>query len=488
MTFNTLQFIPFALIIFIVHYTVPWQPNKIFLVIASLLFYTSFDPPFVLLLIAQTVIDFWVGNLLHRAEEPRRRKLLLVVSLTVNLGMLGYFKYSDFLIGAMADGLAWFGISLKYPGLGLVLPVGISFYTFHTLSYTIDIYRRKITPAPFIDFLLFVTYFTQLVAGPIVRAAHMLPQLKRRRYPSWHMISLGAWMVILGYTKKIVFADNLADFTGPIFNNPGGFTDFDRFMANLGFEVQIYCDFSGYSDIAIGLCLLMGIHVRRNFRIPYLAIGIADFWRRWHISLSSWIRDYLYIPLGGSRTGLIRHTFNLLFTMTVCGLWHGASWMYVGWGFLHGALLVGEMYLRNAWHWGRERLAAAGATGAAGTLQLLEGSPLFAAGLTLLTLTVITLTWPFFRCHSMADAMLFMQSWYNLTIARTSSFEFASKWKVEACYIFLFFGVHALVFLRRHAFVRLHVPWPAHALLAVTMLFLVANSWASTNVFIYFQF
>jgi len=370
-------------------------------------------------------------------------------------------------------------VELRYPGLGLVLPVGISFYTFHTLSYTIDIYRRKLKPAPFFDFLLFVSFFTQLVAGPIVRAAHMLPQLARRvkRLPSMRMVGLGIWLVTLGFTKKIVFADNLAGYVGGVFQNPRIYDDIERGMALLGFSWQIYCDFSGYSDIAIGLCLIMGFHLKRNFNLPYLARGFSDFWRRWHISLSSWVRDYLFIPLGGSRESGLRTAFNLLLTMSLCGLWHGASWMFVTWGFLHGLCLVAE---RRYTGW----LDSCG--GRLGRWTVHRDGMGYVLLSTAVTFFVVTAIWAFFRGQSMSDALLFAHSFVKLP-----GLILAGKvgyWRDEWWYILLPMLIHVGILARRLFFSRREIHWAAYGFAGALMLFLVTVSWESTNVFIYFQF
>ena len=479
MIFNTLQFLPFIALVILVHYTIPWRSDKVFLLLASLIFYASFDPPFVLVLLWQSIADYYLARFIVAEDRPRVRKAWLIVSLVSNLGLLGFFKYSDFIGENLNTLLGLVGVELRFPGLGLVLPVGISFYTFQTLSYTIDVYRGKLKPAPFIDFMLFVCLFTQLVAGPIVRATHFLPQLARRtrRVPSFRMVGLGAWLVLLGFTKKIVFADGVATYVGGVFKNPAVFSVQDQAMALLSFSWQIYCDFSGYSDIAIGLCLLMGFHLKRNFNLPYLAQGFSDFWRRWHISLSSWIRDYMYIPIGGSRKGDVRTVFNLLVTMGLCGLWHGASWMFIIWGVAHGLCLWAErVYVsfmdRSDWRLGPIAVRR----------DVLAYKVLSVA----VTFFLVSCLWAFFRADSVPDALTILWAFVKLPgLVLTGHL---GMWRDEWTYIAVLMALHVVLLLRRH-FRPNKVPhWTFSGLAGAVMLFLLTVSWESNNVFIYFQF
>ncbi len=479
MVFNTLQFLPFLALVLIFHYLLPWKIDKGFLLLASMFFYATFDPPFLLLLIAQSLIDWTLGRAIGASNRAPIRKALLVASLFVNLGVLFFFKYLDLVADLLNRVFALVGVEVVFPGLGLMLPVGISFYTFHMLSYIIDVYRRRITPAPLIDYLLFVTFFTQLVAGPIVRAGHMLPQFRRKRRPSFRTISLGAWLVILGYFKKIVIADGLANYVGTVFNNPSAFGTHDKALALLGFSIQIYGDFSGYTDIAIGLCCFFGLRLRRNFRWPYLARGMSDFWRRWHISLSSWIRDYVYIPLGGSRIGRARTAFNLIFVMTICGLWHGATWLFALWGALHGIALAIEGYaesrIRDLRAASRDRIARIRDTIAYRFIS------------TAVTVCLVAMGWAFFRAGSVEHAIDMALS-LPMAIASTVLKGNLPSPRNEMFYVALFCAVHLVQFARREITPSGYVNPTLRALAAAVLLFFVFTAWESGNVFIYFQF
>ncbi|MEZ6015537.1 MAG: MBOAT family O-acyltransferase [Planctomycetota bacterium] len=283
-----------------------------------------------------------------KAPRTRARKRLLGVSVVSNLGMLGFFKYCGFFLDSTASLIRQMGFEPHLPTLALVLPVGISFYTFQTLSYTIDVYRRRM-PATrdLLSFSLFVAFFPQLVAGPIERAKQLLPQIEAPRRITAGAVEAGLWLLVWGYFKKTVIADQAALVANPIFAGWQGAHGLEPLLGVLGFTVHIYCDFSGYSDIARGLAKLMGFEFMLNFRLPYLATGPADFWRRWHVSLSTWLRDYLYVPLGGNRGGRWKLYRNLFTTMALGGLWHGAAWPYVLWGSYHGVLLVGERMWRD---------------------------------------------------------------------------------------------------------------------------------------------
>jgi alginate O-acetyltransferase complex protein AlgI len=311
------------------------------LLAASYVFYGYWDWRFLSLLLVSTGLDFWVGRRLFASEDPQRRKFLLGLSITGNLGMLGFFKYFNFFADSFADVLRTFGMAPDFFTLDIILPVGISFYTFQTISYSFDIYRGKLRPTPdFLDLALFVSFFPQLVAGPIERAANLLPQVERPRRITPEQVNAGVFLILWGYFQKVVVADNAALLANEIFNDYTSFSGLDLWIGTLAFAVQIYADFSGYSDIARGLCKLMGFELMVNFKLPYFALNPSDFWSRWHVSLSTWLRDYLYIPLGGNRRGRVRTYGNLMATMLLGGLWHGAAWTFVLWGGFHGLILV----------------------------------------------------------------------------------------------------------------------------------------------------
>ncbi|MGQ1785729.1 MBOAT family O-acyltransferase [Saccharicrinis sp. GN24d3] len=306
------------------------------IVVASYLFYGWWDWRFLSLIFFSTMVDYWVGRRLTNEEKPVKRKLLLWSSIVVNLGFLGFFKYYNFFLDNFVDAFSLFGSELKATSLNIILPVGISFYTFQTLSYTIDVYKRKLTPTKdFIAFSAFVSFFPQLVAGPIERATHLLPQFYRSRSFVYSKAVDGLRQILWGLFKKIVVADNCAELANLIFNNSADYAGSTLVLGALFFTFQIYGDFSGYSDIAIGTARLFGFDLMQNFNFPYFSRDIAEFWRRWHISLSTWFRDYLYIPLGGSRGGIWMKIRNTFVIFVVSGFWHGANWTFIIWGALN---------------------------------------------------------------------------------------------------------------------------------------------------------
>ena len=305
---------------------------------ASLLFYAVWSIPFTSLILVSAFVDFFAARRISRARSQREKRLVLALSLAVNLGLLGYFKYANFFLENVQ---ALFGSQVSY--LEIILPPGISFYTFQTMSYTIDVYRGRLQPtSSFRRFLLYVSFFPQLIAGPIERAGHLLVQFDHagtRRFRVENLVS-GVQMIVWGLFKKVVIADNVARVADAVYGSPGDYGGWAMLAASYAFTLQIYCDFSAYSEIARGSARIFGIDLMRNFDQPYLTRNIQDFWRRWHISLSNWFRDYVYIPLGGSRGGRRRALRNLVLTMLASGLWHGAAWNFVLWGLLHGALLL----------------------------------------------------------------------------------------------------------------------------------------------------
>jgi alginate O-acetyltransferase complex protein AlgI len=341
MLFNTTRFFVFLSVVLALFYVLPRRFRKYLVLAASYFFYASWNPKFIALLLTLTAIDFTAGMWLERTEAPRRRRMILIGSLVANLGFLGFFKYYNFLADNLSTALGKAPHSLW---LDIVLPLGISFHTFQSISYVVDVYRRqqKAIRNP-IDYALYISFFPQLVAGPIVRARNFFANLYNWRPPSPDDVSCGVFLLLLGLTKKMAFADQFAavanTYFGDVVSHPGRLTAWSGAFA---FAMQIYFDFSGYTDMAIGMAKLFGFHFPVNFRRPYLARGIADFWRRWHISLSTWLRDYLYIPLGGNRRGRWMTYRNLMITMLLGGLWHGASWNFLIWGGYHGALLSVE--------------------------------------------------------------------------------------------------------------------------------------------------
>lgn len=350
MIFSTWLFALFYTVVFIAYWSLRGRRARhLLLLAASYVFYMTWNPWLVALILGSTVLDYGIGLGLGRCAGPRGRRALVVFSIAGNLGVLALFKYADFFILSAQSMLESLGFRASLSTLSLILPVGISFYTFQTLSYTIDVYWRRVEPErSYVDFALFVAFFPQLVAGPIVKAAEFLPQLKSIKRFDWRWLDAAALLFLVGLTKKVLIADNLAGLVDAVFADPARFATRDLWLAMFCYGGQIYCDFSGYSDMAIATAMALGFDLPRNFATPYLATSLIDFWRRWHISLSTWLRDYLYIPLGGSRGGPLKTARNLMITMLLGGLWHGASWTFVVWGAIHGAALcAGRLWRRG---------------------------------------------------------------------------------------------------------------------------------------------
>lgn len=340
MIFNSWVFGVFFFIVYLTYLRCGHRRQNTLLLIASYIFYGFWDYRFLALIFLSTLVDYIIGLRLVETTNSRDRKGLLAISIVLNLGCLAFFKYCDFFVKNLDGMLRFLGFNSSLQTLGFIVPVGISFYTFQTMSYTIDVYRREIKECRiFFDFALFVSFFPQLVAGPIERAKHLIGQIETPRILDMEKIRMGLWLILKGYFVKVFVADNLAKMVDPVFAsvNPSGA---QSLLAIYAFAFQIYGDFAGYSNIARGIGSLMGFDIMINFRAPYFAINPRDFWKRWHISLSSWLKDYLYIPLGGNRVSQFRMYESLMITMLLGGLWHGAEWKYVFWGFYHGLLLI----------------------------------------------------------------------------------------------------------------------------------------------------
>lgn len=368
--------------------------QNLLLLVGSYIFYGAWNWKFLSLIAASTIVDFYIGKHLFKTKNPTYRKYLLWLSIGFNLGVLAFFKYFNFFIDSFEKLGQSFGLQWDDITLNVILPVGISFYTFQTLSYTIDIYKKKLAPVQsFWDFALFVSFFPQLVAGPIERAAHLLPQIQKARIWNIEQIHTGIYLIIWGLFKKVVMADNLALMVNPIFQEHTSYTGFDLAVAVLAFAFQIYGDFSGYTDIARGIAKLLGFDLMLNFKLPYFALNPSDFWRRWHVSLSSWLRDYLYIPLGGNRGSQWFTYRNLFYTMLLGGLWHGAAWNFVIWGAYHGLLLVAYKTIRLPAFFTIKRLP---------TIFFTAGQMLLMFGCTLLG-------WLIFRADSWSQILYFLE-------------------------------------------------------------------------------
>ena len=394
MLFNSIDFAVFLVVVFALYWAMPWRWKwqNLLVLAASYVFYGWWDWRFLSLIVVSTAIDFAVASALGRVEDPRRRKGLLAVSLTANLGLLGFFKYYDFFVESFTEAFTSFGAEIEPATLGWVLPVGISFYTFQTLSYTIDVYRRTLAPEKnLVAFGAYVSFFPQLVAGPIERASNLLPQFGRQRTFDTEVAADGLRQMLWGLFKKVVIADNCARFADAMFGWPHEYSGAMLALGAVFFALQIYGDFSGYSDMAIGTAKLFGFELKQNFAFPYFSRDIAEFWRRWHISLSTWFRDYVYIPLGGSRISKAKVVRNTFIIFLVSGFWHGANWTFVIWGLVHALcflpLLLGG---RN-----RKYLGVIGQ----------DGFPRWHEWLRMLgTFVVVCLAWVFFRASSLGKA------------------------------------------------------------------------------------
>ncbi|MFA5133268.1 MAG: MBOAT family O-acyltransferase [Patescibacteria group bacterium] len=344
MLFNSFVFIfAFLPITFLVFWLLKGKNQRyIWLTVTSYIFYGYWNWKFVFLMLASSLIDYFAGLYIHKTENSKRRKLALIISMSANLGLLGFFKYFNFGLDTIRYIGDLFNLSPNLPMLNIILPVGISFYTFQTMSYTIDVYRKKLAPTKnFFEFACYVSLFPQLVAGPIVRFSDIVDDLNNiNNFSKAANFHRGLSMFVIGLGKKIIIADTIASIINPMFQDVANLNTLLSWVAILGYTYQLYFDFSGYSDMAVGLGYFFGFRFPQNFNSPYKALNISDFWRRWHISLSSWLRDYLYISLGGSRVGVIHTYFNLIITMLLGGLWHGASWTFVFWGLYHGVLLA----------------------------------------------------------------------------------------------------------------------------------------------------
>ncbi len=442
MLFNSINFAIFFPIVFLLYWFATKGDLKlqnILLLIASYFFYASWDYRFLFLLVFSTLLDYYTGIKMHDAPNQRMRKFWFLLSICINLGFLGIFKYFNFFASSFADALSLLGIKTNFWTLNVILPVGISFYTFHGLSYVLDIYNRKIKPERnIVDYSLFVSFFPLLVAGPIERATHLLPQIKQKRTFEYSKAIDGLRQILWGLFKKIVIADNCAEYANMAFNNSGDHSGSTLVLGALMFTFQIYCDFSGYSDIALGTARLLGIELLRNFAFPYFSRDIAEFWRRWHISLSSWFRDYLYIPLGGSKGGTWMKVRNTFIIFLVSGFWHGANWTFIFWGLLN-ALYIMPSILFNT---NRNNLD---------TVAQGKYFPSLKEFLSIvLTFCLTVFAWIFFRSESVHAAFSFLQGIFS-----TSLFSVPDKLNIDFIFIIIAFiiiewlqrtRVHALQF------------------------------------------
>jgi len=480
MLFNSWVFVGFLAIVLPLYYLLPLRGQNILLLGASYVFYGAWDWRFLGLLALSTLMDFSIGIAIDRSPTPRRRRALLVMSVIVNLSILGFFKYWNFFVESAAALLSSAGLEPNIPMLRIVLPVGISFYTFQTLGYTIDVYRRD-TPASrnLLSYALYVSYFPQLVAGPIERITRLLPQLERARTVTPQMIHSGAQLILWGFVKKVAIADSLGVHANRIFDQPEGAHGVELWLGLYCFALQIYADFSGYTDIARGVSRLFGVELMLNFRQPYLSRNITEFWRRWHISLSTWLRDYLYVPLGGNRRGPARQYLNLILTMLIGGLWHGAAWTFVVWGGLHGLYLAVHRFATGG---GRIGDAAAPRT----TLGWLSYTVSV-----IVTFHLVCLAWVWFRAADAAAAVTYTRGLFHLS----ASLDGKSLFDSGIVQALAFYGVLSLLIDlpcrlrdRETPFIETH-PWILRSVGYATALFILAFvREGESDAFIYFQF
>jgi len=489
--FSSWIFAWFFVAVFVVYWALPSRRGRhVFLLGASYLFYMSWNAWLVTLIIAMTVFDYCIALGLAASDSGRRRKLLLVLSLVGNLGTLAIFKYADFLTLSLQSLLASAGIHTNLSTLSIILPIGISFHTFQTLSYTIDVYHRRIEATrSIVDFALFVAFFPQLVAGPIVKAADFLPQLATDKRFDWDRLASGAQLFLVGLTKKLLIADQLAGLVDPVFAEPHRYVTRDLWLAMFCYGGQIYCDFAGYTDMAIGAARVLGFDFKPNFANPYLSTSLSDFWRRWHISLSTWLRDYLYIPLGGSRSGRLLTCRNLMITMLLGGLWHGASWTFVIWGAIHGAaLVIAKLCVASR----KPRARPAGGPG-----DWARACCCWAA-----TLLLVHIAWIFFRCQPMRDGLTGLTEPTVVALQRAAYFTghlFVPAtvqdpiWLMDklpmVCLLLLMAAMHLYEEWLRRGGRGLVMPAPlAGAGYAAWVLATTLLGPENTNPFIYFQF
>ncbi len=465
MLFNTQQFFAFLAIALILFYTAPRGLRKYILLAASYFFYMSFIPKFILLLLSLTAIDYTAARWIARTQSPHSRKTALVISLAANLGLLGFFKYYNFFAANIAH---LFHKPSDAFALSIILPLGISFHTFQSMSYVIDVYRREQEPITNpIDYALFISFFPQLVAGPIVRAREFFGDLYHWKRPSSDNVLRGLLLLLLGLAKKMVMADQFAQIANGYFAGVSKHTGMvPAWSAVIAFGIQIYFDFSGYTDMAIGMAKLLGFHFPVNFRRPYLASSIADFWHRWHISLSRWLRDYLYIPLGGNRQGRLQTYRNLMLTMLLGGLWHGASWNFVVWGGYHGALLSFERMFR------RRNAPAESRWTALYPLQAL------------ITFALVMIGWVFFRAATFHDSLYVLHQMFFVPRGHS----LIPAWLADLALMTLLL---ALFEEKREWFekVALGPAWAYGAVCATLLLAVELIGYTETAVpFVYFQF
>ena len=481
MLFNSIDFAIFLPIVFLLYWYVTNKSLKLqnlLIVAASYVFYGWWDWRFLSLIIFSSVVDYAIGRKLVKEENKKKRTVFLWTSILVNLGFLGFFKYYNFFLDNFITAFSFFGSEIKANSLNIILPVGISFYTFQTLSYTIDVYRRKLEPTKdFIAFSAFVCFFPQLVAGPIERATNLLPQFCNKRAFDYSKAADGMRQILWGLFKKVVIADNCAEYANLIFNNSADYSGSTLALGAVFFTFQIYGDFSGYSDIAIGTSRLFGFDLKRNFSFPYFSRDIAEFWRRWHISLSTWFRDYLYIPLGGSRGGTWMKVRNTFIIFIVSGFWHGANWTFIVWGALNAVYFLPLLLTNN----NRNNLGIV-----AQGKYLPTFKELFQI---LITFGLTVLAWIFFRANTLEHAIQYISSLFTNP---SSYLALGVYWKYKFLLILISLFLLVEWFGREHEYAieKNLLQWKKPARYAFYYLLVICIFWfgGKEQTFIYFQF
>ena len=482
MLFNSIDFAIFLPIVFLLYWFVANKNLKLqnlLIVVASYLFYGWWDWRFLSLILFSTLIDYSVGVRLLKEENISKRKILLWISIFVNLGFLGFFKYYNFFLDNFITAFSFFGTPINAQGLNIILPVGISFYTFQTLSYTIDVYRRKLeSTQDFIAFTAFVSFFPQLVAGPIERATNLLPQFYKKRTFEYNKAVDGLRQILWGLFKKIVIADNSAQIANEIFNNSADYNGSTLVLGAIFFTFQIYGDFSGYSDIAIGTSRLFGFNLKQNFAFPYFSRDIAEFWRRWHISLSTWFRDYLYIPLGGSRGGTWMKVRNTFAIFIVSGFWHGANWTFIVWGALN-ALYFLPLLLLNKNRANTDTVAKG--------KYLPSFKEFYQIGITF-SLTV--LAWIFFRAENIGHAWSYLSTIFSKSLFSIPHFSGMRNALITLILITIFIAVEWVGRNEQYAIESIGLKWKKFTRWAfyLIIIFTIIIFGGKQQEFIYFQF
>jgi alginate O-acetyltransferase complex protein AlgI len=469
MLFHSAEFFLFFCITFVGYWLIrQHRLRMLWLLAASFGFYGSWNPWLLFVIVFSAAFDFLIAQRIEVSPSPKRRRSLLIISVCVSLSILAFFKYTNFLLDSAISTFNFFGFDYRHPAFSIVLPLGISFYTFETISYVMDVYRGRLrAERNFLDYALFIMFFPHLIAGPIVRPKHFLSQVPRAKRFDWNRLELGARLFLLGLIKKAVIADHMPAIVDPVFASPANFSSEAVWVAVFCYATQIYCDFSGYSDMAVGTAHAFGFKLPQNFNMPYAASNITDFWRRWHISLSTWLRDYLYIPLGGNRHGTAATYRNLIITMLLGGLWHGAGWNFILWGLYHGTLLAAHRAVRT-WR---------GPT---------EGEERFKAIKIVFTFLCVCVGWVLFRAESLNDVGVILHRMVVLTEGQ--SLGYAEVAIAVAAWMAVTFGHVVTSHVRINWMVqRLPAPILATGMAAV---FLVVQLLMphKGGAFIYFQF